>query len=76
MPCTLKNNSFVGDMAIFGGVYLTAEGKCRCGLFPNEHPEPQQLGANILIYSGMKSVEAISSYSRILFFMIRVIGLV
>ena len=39
MPCTLKNNSFVG------GAYLTKEGKCRCGLFPFEHPEPpQQLG--------------------------------
>ena len=40
MPCTLKNNGFVGDMGIFGGAYLTEEGKCRCGLFPFEHPEP------------------------------------
>ena len=43
MPCTLKNNSFfVGDMGIVGGAYLTEEGKCRCGLFPFEHPEPPQ----------------------------------
>jgi hypothetical protein len=43
MPCTLKNNSFVGEMGIFGCSYLTGEGRCRCGLFPYEHPEPQQL---------------------------------
>ena len=43
MPCTLKNNSFVGEMGIFGGAYLNGEGRCRCGLFPYEHPEPQQL---------------------------------
>ena len=42
-------------MAKLGGVYLNDEGKCRCGLFPNEHPEPQQLGT--LIYSWMKSAE-------------------
>ena len=52
MPCTLKNNSFVGDMGIIGGAYLTEEGKCRCGLFPFEHPEPPQqlLGIINIIY--------------------------
>jgi hypothetical protein len=38
MACTLKNNSFVNE--IRGGNYLTLEGKCYCGLFPYQHPEP------------------------------------
>eukprot|EP01036_Dinobryon_divergens_P024373 gene24373-32818_t len=48
IPCILKNNSFVGDMGNLGGAYLNFEGKCRCGLFPFEHPaEPYQLPASV-----------------------------
>ena len=46
----MKNNSFVGDMGIIGGAYLTEEGKCRCELFPFEHPEPPQQLLGIYIY--------------------------
>ena len=52
MPCTLKNNSFIGEMGVKGGAYLNFEGKCGCGLFPFEHPEPgiAQYTHPLLIY--------------------------